>query len=169
MKLLTVGIVRTVHGVRGALKVRSLSGEIDHFRTMEAVWLAHKSEPDSAARRFDVQEVSGSPHALILKLEGMDSPEHASQWRGARVLAPRENAARRGEDEFYVADLVGCKLLFEERPVASVVGVWDSGSSDMLEVRTESGLRNVPFRKEFVGWVDIENQRIELLVDWILE
>jgi 16S rRNA processing protein RimM len=169
MKLLTVGIVRTVHGVRGALKVRSVSGEMDHFRTMDAVWLVQKSQPDAAARRFDVESVTGAPHALILKLAGMDTPESAAEWRGGRVLASRENAAPRGEDEFYIADLVGCELLFNNTRVGLVEGVWDSGCSDMLEVRTDSGLRNVPFRKEFVGAVDVENQSMELLVDWILE
>ncbi|TVQ26906.1 MAG: 16S rRNA processing protein RimM [Spirochaetaceae bacterium] len=169
MKLLTIGLVRTVHGVRGALKVRSTSGEFDHFKALQSVRLAKKGMDDANAQAFEVVSVAGSAHAIILKLQGIDTPEAAAIWRGARVLAERQQAARCGDGEYYIADLEGCELVFNDEAVATVESVWDSGASDMLEVRTSGGMRNVPFRKEFIGTVDVERRRIELLEDWILE
>ncbi len=169
MDLLTVGLVRTVHGVRGALKVRSTSGEMEHFRSMQSVWLVPADKPDTEAVQFRLESVHGAAHAIIVKLEGIESPEAAVKWRGARVLASRDDAAECNEDEFYVADLVGCTLLYGSEPRGSVVGVWETGAADMLEVQTGDGIRNVPFRKEFIGEVDTRNRTLELLTDWILE
>ena len=46
----------------------------------------------------------------------------------------------------------------------------DSGGGDLLEIQKPDGeSAYVPFRKEFVGEVDLKARRIELVAPWILE
>ena len=86
------------------------------------------------------------------------------------LWAPRDMAAPLGDGQYYYADLVGCSLTAGGSVLASVVAVCDGGGGDLLEVKKADGVTAyVPFRKEFVGEVDLAARRIELIAPWILE
>lgn len=107
---------------------------------------------------------------VLVKVEGYDSPEAARALTGFEIWVPRDKAAPCGKGEYYIADLVGCALVDGERELGRVGGVSESGNGFLLEVAMASGPSvYVPFRKEFVGEVDIKARRIELLAPWILE
>ena len=73
-------------------------------------------------------------------------------------------------DQYYYADLVGMSLVVGADIVATVIGVCEGGGGDLLEVRRPDGTSAyIPFRKEFVGRVDIAAATIELTAPWILE
>jgi len=106
----------------------------------------------------------------------VDSRDAAAALLRCELWAPREKAAPLAEDEFYIADLIGCDLVVTEAgadrsrtPVARVIAVWESGSDDMLEVKAPDGaVYNVPLREPFIGSVDVDARRIELLAPWVL-
>lgn len=187
MRTLVAGLVRTTFGVHGALKIESVSGELEHLLTLDKVVLrmpesipgrlAAGTLPDSGAgahtlaqeTEFRVEEARPHSDLVVMKLEGIDSIEAATRLRGAELLVPRESAASRGDNEFYIADLVGCRVISNGTDIGAIVSVWDNGPDDMLEISTERGIRNIPFRSEFVGTVDIEGELIELIAEWMLE
>ena len=84
------------------------------------------------------------------------------------------------EGEHYVEDLKQCVLVFRDgnangtaeiREIGTVAGVFEGGAGSLLEVRLNEDGRTVlvPYTKEFIGTVDIDAKRIELLQPWILE
>lgn len=164
---LAIGVVLGSHGVRGDLKVRSTSGEMEHFTHLKHVVLARGDQEGS---RYSVQGVRGNPASILLSLEGIDDPETARTFKGCELRVPREHAAPLQPGEFYIADLVGCKLVFENQIVGEVTGVWNNSNTDMFDVTlADNEHRNVPFQKEFIGEVDVTRRTIELKHDWILE
>lgn len=189
MRTLVAGLVRTTFGVHGALKIESVSGELEHLLTLDTVVLrmpesipgrlAAGTLSDSGAgagghnraqeTEFRVEEARPHSDLVVMKLAGIDSIEAATRLRGAELLVPRESAASRGDNEFYIADLVGCRVISNGTDIGAIVSVWDNGPDDMLEISTERGIRNIPFRSEFVGTVDIEGEFIELIAEWMLE
>ena len=107
---------------------------------------------------------------LCMAFEGYESPEAARKLTGLDILAPRSGAAPLGENEWYVADLIGLALVHEGKRLATVESVLDGGPEPWLESRLPGGGKAVvPFRKEFVGEVDLAKGEIELLAPWILE
>lgn len=164
MELIAIGRVRTAFGLTGELKVESFSGESGHFASLERVWLG------TAQREYLVEHVRVDGSGIVMKLKGVDTPEAAKRISRQEIWASRRHAAPLEEGEFYVADLIGCQLLYKKEARARVVASWESGICDMLEVECADGsLRNVPFMAPFIGAVDVEQRQIELLVDWILE
>lgn len=167
MDELAVGFVRGAHGTGGEIKIGSYSGELEHLRGLTEVTL----RCGATDRRFAVAQVRIAHREALVKLEGVDTRDEALRFAKCEVWVPRSSAAPRGEDEFYVADLVGCRLI--EAPGGEtrgrVIAVWESGSDDMLEVAAADGKTyNVPFREPFVGEVDVEGRRIELTAPWVL-
>jgi 16S rRNA processing protein RimM len=163
---IAIGDVRTSFGVRGELKVRSYSGETGHFLKLETVVLQRGTVEET----FEVERVRKASAVLIMKLKGIESPEEGKKYRQAVIWVDRKFASERSKDEFYHADLVGCTVFFENRPIGEVSAIFDGGSGDLMEVVLDEKTRRlVPFHREFIGEVDIEGKKIELLVDWILE
>lgn len=166
MERVAVGKVRTSHGVRGFIKVHSLSGEVDHFLRMKELVLKKRN----TERSFVVETVrKAGPGELLMKLEGIDSPEEGKSWSGAEILVDPDYAAQCTQNEYYYSDLIGCKLYHEDECLGTVVSLIENGISDLLEVKTAAGKRIVPFQKVFIGEVDTKAGRIELKEPGLLE
>ena len=169
---LVTGKIRTSYGVKGYMKVLSYSGDKDHFSGLKTITLR------CGEREFGkkIEDVRTANRDILIKLEGIDSPEEAQKYRNCEILIPRENASKCREGEFYIADLNGCSIVKDGKNYGKVISVITNSSSDLLEVEsselTEKGRKKVflvPFRKEFTGEVDISKKEIELLAEWIAE
>ena len=190
MKQLVAATVRTSFGVKGELKLESISGEYEHLLKLESVVLRlpegkaaglastarrkaavvpEQARHTSSGYEFGVEHARRHGSSVVMKLAGIETPEEARSWSGAELLVPRADAAQRADGEYYYADLVGCAVRSDGTPIGRVRSIWNNGSNDMLEVKTDDGIRVIPFRSEFVGAVDIEEGTIELIAPWVLE
>ena len=166
MEELALGRLGSPHGVDGFIKMLSYSGETGHLLALTDVTLRGKERSLQA----HVENVREAGSGALVKFAGYDSPEAVRALSGLEVWASREKAASLEEEEYYYADLVGCDLAAEGKKVAAIVGVCDAGGGDLLEARKPDGsVFYVPFRKEFVGKVDISSRRVELLAPWLLD
>jgi 16S rRNA processing protein RimM len=173
-------------GLEGFIKLRTLSGETTHLLGLRSVCL----RLSDGERVYEVEKITGSGGRALVKFRGVDSPEAAGLLRGAALLVDREDAAPLGEDEFYVEDLRGMRVVapreeacpegtaltgavsadVEDEFLGTVTDVLEAGGGRLLELRLPTGeLRLVPFRGEFFGEVDPEKGRAVLLKRWILE
>lgn len=167
---LVIARVRSPHGLKGEVKVESFSGESKHIKALKTAWL-HIGDKKTEHK---VISVRGMPETPIVLFEGISSPEEAATYRGAEVIVARAQANPLAGDEYYLADLVQCKVYFEGRQKGHVNAVWHNGICDMLEVECldddDNGrVAQLPLQDRFVSQVDVRNGRIELTVDWILE
>jgi 16S rRNA processing protein RimM len=164
------GIVGPPFGLKGFVKIRSLSGEWDYLSRLEEVSLRREGRE----RIYQIEAKIPSASSLAFKFKGIDTPEAVKTLTGAELLVDRADAAPLREGEFYVEDLRGMEVTAERPEGPLVLGhiadVIEGGGGDLVEVRLVSGkLRFVPFRKEFFGTIDCQGRRAELLAEWILE
>lgn len=160
------GKLGRAHGLEGFLVFQSFSGETEHLLGLDSLTLRLESrEVTLRVRRWERKG-----HLLLVGFEGYPSPETARRWTNWEVLIPRREAAPLGRDEYYVADLIGCRLVHAEGALAEVTGWFDGPQSVLLEARLADGsTRLVPFHREYLGVVDLTAKTIELLTPWILE
>ena len=186
----TVGIVRGSHGITGEFKVESTSGEYEHFERMEEVTLCNGDQK----KLFSVEQVKTGGNTLYMKLAGINSPEEAAKYNRWEIVVPREYAHPLQKGEWYIEDLKGCSVWYggdstsflEENVVGTVTNVVEGGSGYLVEIllsesckllasdvkHTKSGsVRTVyvPFKDMFIGTVDVEQKRMQLMHLWILE
>ncbi|SRR6056297_397096 len=164
MDKLAVGIVRTSHGVQGYVKVKSYSGETAHFSEMREVLLI-KNKREKAYR---IESVKSIHDGVLIKFEGIDTPEAGKLLAGYEIWAERSASAPLEEGEFYAADVIGCNVCFQGKEVGVVKSIIENGATDLLEVRVDEETRIIPVTEQFVGEIDIEAKTIELKDDWVL-
>lgn len=166
MEFLAVGIVGTSHGVRGAMRVKSLSGEYGHFENFIEITLRHKE----LSRVLKVISTRITGKSAIIQCEGIDTPEDAKKYSGWEVWVARELCNPLLENEFYIADLNGCAVMLDDHRIGEITGVTDIGRCDLLEITsTEGGKFLVPFMDEYIGDVSIETREIVLREGWLLQ
>lgn len=107
--LLKVGVITTTHGVRGEVKVFPTTDDAERFLDIEYVLLDTGKE----LRRLNIQNVKFFKNLAILKFEGIDNINDIEMYKGRELWIPREEAQELGEDEYYVADLIGMEVLLE--------------------------------------------------------
>jgi 16S rRNA processing protein RimM len=166
MEKLAIGLVRGKHGLKGELKVKSFSGDSEHFFPLKQILLCRGERQLD----FTVEHVRGHDPAILIKLEGIETPEDASIYQGWEVWADREYASPLDDNEYYVSDICRCTLITGKGEKLKIKNVWEGAPVLMLEVELDSGeVKLVPFQKEFIGTVDIQKKTIDLLSDWLLE
>lgn len=168
MKDLVTGILKTSYGVHGQVKAKLLSGSGDHLFIGQRVVLAHPnlSGKDIEVEISDIKDSNGD--IVILRFNGLDSPEEVRKYNGWEIWISREAAPSLDDEEYYHADLVGCDMYMihdggTELSIGSVISVIDGMQADILEVRRSDGrLVYIPFLDLYIGAVDIDSRRIEL-------
>lgn len=158
MGRIATGIIRTSHGIRGFLKVKTFSGEHQHLTALREITLVHQNRE----KTFALEEVRPWRDGALIKLKGVDTPEDARNYCSWEIWVDRTEAAALGEDEYYTADLVGMDVLCGGEPVARITAVCSSAGAELLEMVNERGTFLVPFIGQFIGEVSVEDNTIEL-------
>jgi len=162
------GIVGAPFGLKGFVKVKPLSGEIEHLLKLTSVTLRQGEKE----RTLAIEESAAIPPAVAIRFAGFDSPEAAKALRGAQLLIGRKDAAPLQPGEFYIEDLKGLAVLAadSEEILGQIADIIEGGGGDLAEIRLNDGkTRLVPFRKEFFTGINLAKGRVMLQNLWILE
>ena len=151
--LFPAGVVIGVHGLRGDLKVRPLSGDSTSLETVKEVTLQR------AARRslHQVEKASRHKENLLIRLEGVTSVEGAEEFIGCEVLISRDALAALPEDEFYWFQLEGLRVDDRQQgDLGKVVEIFTTPAHDILVVRGPRGEILIPVVDAFILKIDEE-------------
>ncbi len=168
MDLVAIATVRTAWGVKGWLKLKSFSGEWNHFSALEKVTLRNRHSLRD--KDYQVEEFRMQQGGSLIKLAGIDNPEDGKLLAGCELLVPGELGAALKENEWYLRDLAGLTLVNPEGSVlGEITGIVES-ADDLLEVRKTDGKSVlIPFRSEFVGEPDIGKGVLVLTAPWMMD
>lgn len=152
------------HGVQGDVKVLPATDDARRFDGLSDAFL----ERDGAYAPLRLSHVRVTPAAVLLHIEGTDTPEAAEKLRGLYLCVDRAHAAKLPPDTWFVADLIGCETSDTEgRRFGLVTDVLVTGANDVYEI--ERGKLLVPALKRVLFSVDTENKRIVFDADVLRE
>lgn len=162
-ELLAIGKFGRTTGIGGEIRFFSFSEELKYIHSLRSVLINRGGEYIG----YSVEKCAARNKSLVLKLEGIDSPEAAQRLTNCIVWVGRSSAAPLNKGEYYYADLEECTAYLNGQPVGIVESVWNNGVNDFLNIRIPHG-RNVmvPFLDRYIGTVDITGQRIDILEEW---
>jgi 16S rRNA processing protein RimM len=157
MSRIAVGVIRKPHGVRGEASVEPWTNSLDRFSDLAAVTLV--SPDETTTREVRIENVR--PHAgrVLLKLAGIETPEDVMELRGWTLEIPESEALPLEEDEYYLHDLIGLKLVDAEgREQGEIVDTYEGGGGILLQVRRGRKTFDVPFAAEICTKVDLASR-----------
>jgi len=186
-----IGLAGAPFGVKGFIKIRPLSGEIDHLLKLKSIVVSK----DGKEQTLKIEESAPAPPAVLMRFAGIDSPEKAKTLNGAQLIAGRDQAAPLGKGEFYIEDLKGLSVYAQNthentsdknslsspsassaslRENLSIIGtitdIIEGGNGELAEIKLSNGeKRLVPFRKEFFSEISPQKGRVVLKNLWVLE
>ena len=163
--LLSAATVGSRHGLEGFLKIYSLSGEYDHLESLEDCVLRMK---DGSEKKVRVADVRWKGNLMLMRFQGYDTPEKARALSGSLLMVRRDQAAPLKEGELYVADLYGLSVVSGGTKMGVIEGTSEGAQALYLHVRTDEGIRIVPYLPVYIGNIDTEAGTIELLMPELL-
>ena len=166
--ILQVGVITTTHGVRGEVKVFPTTDDPKRFKKLKEVILDTGKEQIT----LEIESVKFFKQLVILKFRGIDTIDEVQKYRQKSLFVTRKNAVKLSRDEYFIADLIGLKVLDEEgTELGQLKDVIETGANDVYEIEMKDG-RNLllPAIKQCVLQVDVEEGYIKIhILEGLLE
>ena len=134
---LQIGVITQTHGIRGEVKVFPTTDDASRFRKLKDVIM------DTGKERLDmeIEGVKFFKQYVIVKFKGIDSINDVEKYKGAKLYVTRDKAVRLKKDEYFVADLIGMKVVTEDGALlGDLKDVMATGANDVYVVEREDVL-----------------------------
>lgn len=149
----TVGRIERPFGVRGEVKVRSLSDVPGRLEGLTRVSLL---ATNGQTLETGVTHVRRAGTSFILGLSAFTTPEEAGVWRGGFIRTVRGAVPDLPAGQYYECDLMGLTVKTETgEPLGVVEEIWELPGNALVVVRDGSKEVLIPAAKEFVVAVDL--------------
>src|SRR5665647_739673 len=140
---MSVGKIGKTHGLKGEVKVFSLTDSLERFKTLKSVYI------DGEIRKVEGCKLQHD--RAILKIEGIDSIEQAELYRNKYLMVKREDAVELPEDSYYVADLMECNVYDDTgEELGKVFDVLHTPGNDVYWVKGDNKEVLIPVLKDIV-------------------
>lgn len=166
-QFLQVGVITSTHGLKGEVKVYPTTDYPERFEEIEEVLL----DTGRSKLPLEIQNVRYFKNLVILKFKGINDINDIEKYKQCSLWVTRENATPLYEDEYYIADLIGCKVFLEDgSEFGELVQVMETGANDVYVINMTDGKEVlVPAIKDCILDIDIENQKMVIhLLDGLL-
>ena len=155
-KYFRVGVIANTHGIRGEVKVYPTTDDINRFKKLKKCILdAGKEYID-----LNVESVKFFKNMVILKFKEYNNINDVECYKGKDILVSRDNAVKLEKGEYYIADILGAKVILEDGSEFGVLeDVMQTGANDVYVVKTLDNKEVLlPKIDECVKKLDIENK-----------
>ena len=156
---LLIGEITKPQGIRGEVKLRHYTDDIDRFFDLESVLIP---EGDSF-RELAVTHARINGDDVYLTLEGINDRDQAEKLRGAKLYVDRAHARPLPDDEVFIADILGLPAFDTKgNAIGTLVDVLTPGGVDVFVFKTPKGRLMTPGLKDVLAEVNVEEGRIVL-------
>lgn len=157
-KYLRVGVISSSHGVRGEAKIFPTTDDVQRFKKLKACILDTGRE----YKELHIESVKFFKQMVILKFKEITSIDELMPYKGKDLLVTRDQAVKLEENEYFICDLIGLRVVTDEGEDFGVLtDVIQTGANDVYEVKRPDGKEVLlPVIDECILDVDLEKQQV---------
>lgn len=161
-----IGHISNTHGLKGEMKVRPFTADKKRYEELKKILINVRDE----FKEYEIESVRYQKDVVLLKLKGVDDIDAAEKLKNHYISIQREDAKELEEDEYFIADLIGCEVFENEKELGVLEDVFTAGASDVYVIKRK-GKKDLllPALKSIVKTIDVENKRIDVEVPRGLE
>ena len=156
-QLVCVGQIINVHGIKGAVKIKSYLTnplDIDRFGPV-----TDKQEK----RTFHLKAHSQKQGIILASIKGINNRTDAEMLKGTLLYINREQLPPASEDEYYYCDLIGMTVIHNEKVFGTVESVENFGAGDIVNIKLTNGkIYPFDFSNETFPVVSIADKRMKI-------
>lgn len=149
---LTVGAVLKPQGIRGEVKVKVYLDDGEDLKNFKTLFVG--------GEEYGVLSVRASGEYAYVALRGVADRNAAELLRGKEMEVWREDCPPLPEGTYYIADLLGCAVVYENGDgVGEVISVTPA-RTDVYTLRTPKGEVSFAAAEGVIGEVDVAHKKI---------
>ncbi|WP_319541795.1 ribosome maturation factor RimM [uncultured Pseudodesulfovibrio sp.] len=156
-----VGGVVKPHGIRGEFCIKSYADSPTIFGVVDALYLQNGDTPPKPITVDSWREHKG---LVLLTAKGVTDRDQADALRGRTVLVREEDLPELGDDEHYLYQMVGCRVVLTDGSEVGVLeGFYETSEQDTWVIVNEAGTEILlPAVPEFVLDIDLDDEVISI-------
>jgi 16S rRNA processing protein RimM len=149
-----IGVITSTHGIRGEVKVYPTTDDIHRFYDLKECFADSKTGK-LALHPAKVRLFKGM---VIIGFKEFASIEDAQPYKGCDLLVDRAHALPLEEDEYYISDLIGLKVVTDQgQELGQLSDVMQTGANDVYVVAMPDGREVLlPVIRECILNIDLE-------------
>lgn len=155
-ELVEIGVITKPQGLKGELKVQSISQNAERFLPLEYIYLSPNQKHNILKSRVQ----NGFAYIII---EGVNSVEEAEKLRNKLVYIERSQLPKLDENEYYVRDLMNCAVKLDNGEyLGDVIDISDYSSVDNITIRNSQTHKEIifPFLNQIISNIDLDKKEI---------
>ena len=172
LDIIVIGRLGRSFGVKGWQVLQSFTDPPENI-LQYGPWYLQRA-PDSPWQELFKPACQPHKNGHIVRLEHIQNPEDAHTYSGSLIgvtrdsLSADENIIDSADVEYFWHDLVGCEVYnLDDVGLGRVDHLIETGSHDVLFVKSEEGNHLIPFHEPYLQNVDLTAKRIS--VEWHLD
>ncbi len=155
---LEIGKIVNVHGLGGMVKVMPWCDSAEFLSEFDTLYRGKEHTP------LHIERAVVQKNMVLMKIEGVDTPEAANALRNAVLYMNREDVEL-DDDTYFIQDLQGMRVVDADdgKEYGKLHDVLQTGANDVYEVESPDGkMLLVPVIPEVVLKVDFETDTITI-------
>ncbi len=151
--LVVIGQVSGAFGIRGEIKIRAFTESPEAFERSATVYIDDTP--------FSLGRMRVHKGAILIFVEGIQTPEQALALKGCLVKTDPENLPPKEDDEFYWYELIGMKVqTIDGIDLGRVAEIIPTGANDVLVVEGPCGEVLLPMIDDVVKEIDTSGKKM---------
>ncbi|HHU53545.1 MAG TPA: 16S rRNA processing protein RimM [Clostridiaceae bacterium] len=159
-----IGRIGKPRGLKGELRVFPLTDEIERFQNLKSCYLEDQQENILAELQIAKCRIVHDQVSIIFK--NYDTRDLAEKLKNQFISVARSEAIVLSEDEYFVADLIGCEVYDQNKGYLGIVSQIQKNSANDVVIVCKSGEKDLlyPNLRNIVQQVDLAQGRIDVLL-----
>jgi len=161
---LVVGIITSSHGVKGELKVKSLSDFSERFTKPGKRWLQIDKEEPTLHNLNSGYKKPGKD-LFIISLDQIKDKDSADKLKNYKLLVESDNIPTLEKEEFHLNQLLNLTVKIKQdnqiKTIGEVIDLFNENNT-LLEIKIYDNNKNIliPFVKEIIPIIDLKKNFI---------
>lgn len=157
-KYFEVGQIVNTFGVKGLVKVKPFTDDVERFEELKKVYICKKEKLEEV----EIEEVKYHKDMVLLKLKGIENMNEAEMLKGLYLKIDRKNAKKLPKDTYFIADLLGLDVYSDENEyLGKVDDIFPTGANDVYVVKDGNGKQLLlPGISDVIKEIDLEKEKI---------
>ena len=155
-QLFHIGTFGKPVGLKGEIKIIMHNLEFNTFKSLNTYLL------DEESMFWDFQYLKINKNKLTGKLKKCNSINYAEKLNSKKILIDRNNLPRNEKNQFYIFDLINCKVKTPKNSLlGNIINIDNFGAGDLIKIKkTNNKSFYIPMNDENIVKVDIKKKLI---------
>ncbi|NLM18762.1 MAG: 16S rRNA processing protein RimM [Clostridiaceae bacterium] len=157
-----IGRIGKPRGLNGELRVFPLTDEIERFQDLKYCYLEDRQE--NILTELEISECRIVHDQVSIRFKDYDTRDLAEKLKNQFISVARSEAIDLTEDEYFVADLIGCEVYDQSYGyLGKIFNIQKNSAHDVTIVR-KPGKKDLlyPNLRSIVKQIDLDNRRIDV-------